>query len=151
MILLNISKRRMMDRLKEYVFRNKAVVITIACAAVAVAGTAITFVLVSQNSSQVNSEQLQQVVEDETKKLEEEIGELTTLPEETPILMTVSDKSLLTDEIFKDAEDGDKVLVYESAGVMVVYRESTNEIIATGKVRAGAADEDNSTPIGVEE
>lgn len=137
-----------------HIFQNRTTIITIACAAVAIAGLVVVLVLVSRNFSQSNgsSEQLQQVVEEQTGKLTEEVGEIMTLPEGTPVLMTISDKSQLTDEIFKDAENGDKILVYEDAGVLVVYRESTKEIIATGKVKSGSIENnDSNLPKGVEE
>lgn len=141
----------MPSRLKMFVRSNKVILLIIAGVLI-VAGAIITVVLVTQNSNMSQtSEQLQQSVEEETESLETQVGDLMTLPEETPILMTVSDKSQLTDEIFKNAEDGDKVLVYENAGIMVVYRESTKEIIAQGKVKTGSFGDEDVLPTGVAE
>jgi hypothetical protein len=72
------------------------------------------------------------VAEKETKSLVNEIKKLTPLPEdETPVLATVSDKTKLSDKpFFKDAENGDKLLVYNKAMKAVLYRPSTKQIIA---------------------
>lgn len=59
------------------------------------------------------------------------VGKLMQLPaNETPTLATVLDKSALQDQdFFKNAENGDKVLVYEQAKKAILYRPDTNRII----------------------
>jgi|GEM_PF-5864087 len=101
-------------------------------------------------NQQDSSEQLQEYVESETASLIEKISEQIKLPNETPVLMIVSDASLIEDEAFKHAQDGDKVLRFEEAGIFVIYRESTGEIITKGKTNSGPADS-NVAPTGVAE
>lgn len=116
------------------------------------AGAIIAVLLISQQPNPTqNSEQIQEVVEEDTKKLTTDVSQLMTLPDETPVLMTVTDKTLLQDEIFKNAENGDRVMIYQEAGVMVIYRERTNEIIASGTVSTGSIEESNIIPTGVAE
>ncbi len=72
----------------------------------------------------------------ETERLVKEIGEVMVLPEEeTPTLATVQDKSKLQDQdFFKNAENGDKVLVYMTAKKAILYRPSTKKIIEVSPV-----------------
>ncbi|MBA3723699.1 MAG: hypothetical protein H0W89_02260 [Candidatus Levybacteria bacterium] len=61
-------------------------------------------------------------------------SELIELPkDEEPVIATVDDKTQLGDqEFFTKAANGDKVIVYPKAGLAVLYRPSTNKIIASG-------------------
>jgi len=139
-----------MDKLKVFIANNKKVLLVLLGALLA-ALLIVGIVLFAQSGSQQqNSEEIQQIVEEKTNNLESEVGDLMTLPDETPILSIINDKSLLRGDIYKNAENGDQVLIYENSGIIVVYRESTKEIIASGKVNVGPA-EDEDIPAGVEE
>lgn len=61
-----------------------------------------------------------------------EVGKLAELPQgETPTMATVTNKEALKNQtFFKDAEIGDKVLIYKIAKRAFLYRPSTNKIIA---------------------
>lgn len=139
-------------RIKEFFINNKKTVLIVA-GCVVVVGIVVALVLIFRNPSQnISSEQLQQSVEQETGELTTNVGEKMTLPtDETPIISTVEDKTQLEGEIFKDAENGDKVLIYQEAGLMVVYRESTKEIIATGSVKTGSIEDNSDVPAGVDQ
>jgi len=87
---------------------------------------------------------------EQAKKEAEEIvgklGEIVLLPQgEMPTLSTITDKSELTEnrDFFKDAENGDKVLVYQQARKAFLYRPSTNRLINLAPVNLN----DNSTEI----
>jgi hypothetical protein len=68
-----------------------------------------------------------------------EIGKSLALPQETPTLATVSDASRLqSQEFFKEAKDGDKVLIFPKAGRALLYRPSTHKIIEYSKVNLGS-------------
>ena len=66
------------------------------------------------------------------KALTDTVGELITLPtDEEPAIATVSDKNQLGNQVFfANAENGDKVLIYQRSKKVILYRPSTGKIIA---------------------
>jgi hypothetical protein len=74
--------------------------------------------------------------QNQTQQLIGKVGRLVDLPSgETPTLATVNDASKLKNQVFfADAQNGDKVLIYNHAGKAVLYRPSTNKIIEYSKV-----------------
>jgi Flp pilus assembly protein CpaB len=64
------------------------------------------------------------------------IKQLTVLPSEEPVLFTVNDAALLKSQqaFFKDSENGDVLLVFQTSGKALIYRESTNKIVNSGPV-----------------
>lgn len=81
--------------------------------------------------------------EEEVKILTSKIGKLIELPTgETPTVATVSDKTKLLDQpFFKNAQNGDKVLIYSKTAKAILYRPSINKIIEVAPVNLG------STPV----
>jgi hypothetical protein len=81
------------------------------------------------------------VVQEETKTLTDKIGLLMVLPKsETPTVATVLDIKKLKDQpFFKNAKNGDKVLVYMTAKKAILYRPADNKIIEVAPVFTGAA------------
>ena len=67
----------------------------------------------------------------ETQQLVNEVGKLVQLPQgETPTIATVNNATKLQNQaFFKDAQNGDKVLIYSKSGKAVLYRPSTNKVI----------------------
>lgn len=68
----------------------------------------------------------------EINRIVEKVGTLMLLPTgEVPQVALVQDAAKLkeTEDFFKDAEDGDKVLVYAQARKAIIYRESSHQII----------------------
>lgn len=67
----------------------------------------------------------------ELTQLTKEISKYILLPDDaTPTLATVTEKEKLqTQEFFKNAENGDKVLIYVSEGKAILYRPSIKKII----------------------
>jgi len=54
-----------------------------------------------------------------------------------PVLATVTDKDQLGSEnLFADAENGDKVIIYNQARKVILYRPSTNKIINVATINA---------------
>lgn len=71
------------------------------------------------------------IAKDKETELIDKVGKLVLLPsDETPSIATVADKEKLKDqEFFKDAENGDQLLIYTTAQQAILYRESTNKIV----------------------
>ncbi len=53
---------------------------------------------------------------------------------EDPALATITDASKLQTPFLKQAHNGDKLLIYEKSGLVVIYRPSIDRIIGTGPV-----------------
>ncbi|HRJ91413.1 MAG TPA: hypothetical protein PLU21_04375 [Candidatus Saccharibacteria bacterium] len=53
---------------------------------------------------------------------------------EKPALATVTDTTKLNTEFLKQAENGDKLLIYEKAKLVVVYRPSIDKIVTAGPI-----------------
>lgn len=69
------------------------------------------------------------------------VSKLMALPtDETPTIATVTDISVVKDQpFFANAQNGDKVLIYQNAGKAILYRESENKIIEVGAVNFNQA------------
>ena len=76
------------------------------------------------------------ITKQETAWVLERVNKLIDLPQdETPTVATVLDKDKLKDqEFFKNAQNGDKLIVYMKAKKAVLYRSSTNKIIEVAPV-----------------
>lgn len=75
-------------------------------------------------------------VQADTKALVDRVGKLMELPTgETPTIATIQDKDKLKDQpFFKDAQNGDKILIYAQAKKAIIFRESNNKIINVGPI-----------------
>lgn len=81
---------------------------------------------------QQSTSQDEKVVDD---SLVAKIGNLIELPDEEPTIATVSDVTQLKDqEFFANAQNGDKVLIFQKSGKAILYRPSTEKIIEVGPV-----------------
>lgn len=67
----------------------------------------------------------------EIRALAKKIGAVIALPqEETPTLATVTNKDKLDNQpFFQKAQNGDKILIYSTAGQVVLYRPATGKVI----------------------
>lgn len=84
---------------------------------------------------------IQQAVQSEVKKLVEEIGRLISLPEgEDPTIATITDIDKLKDQaFFKDAKNGDKVIIYTQAKKAILYDPIAKKIIDAAPLNIGSA------------
>lgn len=74
----------------------------------------------------------------EVKQLLSEVGKLMVLPKESPTVATVSDINKLKGQIFfKQARNGDKVLIFPKEREAILYRPSLGKIIAVSTVTIG--------------
>ncbi len=93
----------------------------------------------------------------EITEIIEVISQLMDLPEdETPTLATVSDKEKLKDQqFFAKAENGDKVLMYNTSLKAILYRPSTKRVIEVAPIyvdeNEGAVTEVNNEALGSSE
>ncbi len=76
----------------------------------------------------------------QTKELILEIGKLINLPREDATVATVTDKERLKDQpFFKDAENGDRVLIYSKSRKAILYRPSIHKIIEVSSLAIGTS------------
>lgn len=76
-----------------------------------------------------------QVSQQNAIDLKNRVAKLITVPDEVPTIATVNDASKLKSQtFFKDAQDGDKVLIFTQAKEAMIYRESTNKLINVGPI-----------------
>lgn len=77
-----------------------------------------------------------EISDEQVRDLVFEVGKIIQLPEgETPAIATVSDlEQLKEQDYFRNAQVGDKVLIYESIKRAYLYRPGVNKIIEVGKV-----------------
>lgn len=75
-------------------------------------------------------------VEKQTKQLTDQVGKLILLPtDEQPTIATVTDASKLKDQsFFKNAKNGDKVLIYVKAKKAILYDPAKNVIVDVAPV-----------------
>lgn len=78
---------------------------------------------------------------DEVARFVKEVGEFVDLPkDETPTLATVSDVSKLSSQpFFKNAQNGDVVLVYNNAKKAILYRPSAKKVIDITTININAS------------
>jgi hypothetical protein len=76
----------------------------------------------------------QKVVESEMQKIVSKVSKLILLPEETPQIVVVQDVDKLRplQPFFKDADNGDYVLVYQN--IALIYSSTKNKLINVGPV-----------------
>ncbi|MDR2524452.1 MAG: hypothetical protein LBC95_02870 [Candidatus Nomurabacteria bacterium] len=71
----------------------------------------------------------------DAKRLRDRVSKIQQVPDETPTLATVQDADKLREqEFFKDASNGDKVLIFTEAKKAIIYRESDNRVINSGPI-----------------
>lgn len=74
----------------------------------------------------------------------EKVSRHYKLPEsEEPALATVTDKSKISTPFLNSAENGDKLLIYQDAKKIIIYRPSIDRIIDTGPVSIAPLEQTN--------
>lgn len=112
-------------------------VVTSILVVLALAGFAAAGYMYAQYDTLKNDPQASQKAQaDKTNALKEKIGKLISVPkDETPTLATVTDKTKLKDQpFFKDAENGDVILIFPQAKKAIIYREKDNKLINVGPI-----------------
>jgi hypothetical protein len=73
----------------------------------------------------------------ELTALTNKVGKLIVLPQgEDPVIATVKDAQALAkdSEFYKDAQNGDKLFIYQKARKAIIYRESQNILVNVGPI-----------------
>lgn len=88
----------------------------------------------------------------EIDSVTQKVKKLIELPsKEKPTLATVTDKKKLADQpFFKNAENGDKILIFAESKKAIIYRPSEDKIINVGPI-AITADETTTSTVPEEE
>ncbi len=75
----------------------------------------------------------------EATELVAKVSKLVVLPEEVPTVATVSDTEALKDQaFFKNAKQGDKVLIYAQAKKAILYSVELNKILEVAPLNIGS-------------
>ena len=84
----------------------------------------------------------------EVDKLTTDVGKLIALPsDEKPTVATVSDAEKVKEQpFFKNAKNGDKVLIYTNAKKAILFRPSENRVIEVGAVNINQQPQVSATP-----
>ncbi|MES2985507.1 MAG: hypothetical protein V4686_00070 [Patescibacteria group bacterium] len=93
---------------------------------------------------------LQEQAQKELTTIVENVGKIMIIPsDETPQVAIIQDVDSLkkAQDFFKDAQNGDKILVYTKARKAIIYRDTTNQIVNVALNIGPVTDETNSAPI----
>lgn len=84
----------------------------------------------------------------QTQQIVASLQRTVDVPDETPSVLTVVDKSKLKDsQIAEKAENGDKILLFQKAGEVYIYRPSTDKLINILNI-TNSASQPASSPAG---
>lgn len=86
--------------------------------------------------------------EADVKSLLKEIGTFMVLPDETPTVATITDSEKITSQpFFKNAQNGDRVIIFANAKKAILYRPSDKRIIDVGAISVNnKPQEEQNTP-----
>lgn len=115
------------------IMKNKNIIYAVVALVVIVGGY---FGIMKYRAMQNTPEAQSAKLTEQKNNIIAKIKALTVLPEEEPVLFTVNDANLLKSQqaFFKDAQNGDVLLVFQKDGKALIYRESTNVIVNAGPV-----------------
>ncbi len=76
----------------------------------------------------------------DVQQITNQVSKFMDLPSEAPTLATVNDVSKLKgQEFFKNAQNGDKVLIFSNSGRALLYRPSSKHVVEYAKVDLNAS------------
>jgi hypothetical protein len=126
--------------------RSLLTVIIVILVVIAAVGSSIYFYTKYQNAKNVLGNSTKVQVEESTSLINK-IGKLIELPkDENPRIATVSDITKLKgDSFFKNAKNGDKILIYVKAKKAILYDPVSNKIVNVQAITLGPAEADTAT------
>jgi len=93
-----------------------------------------------------NPDHASQQAKADAAALKDKVAKLMQLPEEEATVATVQDAEKLSgQEFFKDAQNGDKVLIFTAAKKAIIYRPDSNKIINSGPIVINSVNSDGIT------
>lgn len=124
---------------KSYEFKQKYLLWILILIIIGVSGISIYF----YNRYRLAIQDSQKTVQAETDKLLAQISKIALLPnEEMPTIATVSDPDKLKNQpFFREAQKGDKVLIYTNAKKAFIYRPGINKVISIAPLIMGGSSE----------
>jgi cytoskeletal protein RodZ len=116
--------------------QKKLLLIVLAIIIIAGASSYLTFSYIKTNPEPFGLLKGPSIIKSEEKALVAEISKSLTLPkDEEPTVATVTDPEKLSSQFFfKDAQKGDKLLIYQNAKKVILYRPSENRVVEVGMV-----------------
>lgn len=118
---------------RQKLMKNKALLIGIFFVVIIIMGALATYLSITvkkdtSKGGELNSQEVQGLIK--------EVGEKIMIPEgETPTIATVTDKTKLEGQpFFRNAENGDKVMIFGSTQQAILYRPFINKIIAVAPI-----------------
>ena len=134
-----MNERQRSDARGEMKKSNKVLWIITIVIALAGISTAVFLYMENQRiktDPSVLTEATKKAADEEARSLKAKVAKLMQLPsDEDPVVATVSDKEKLKDQpFFKEAENGDRILIFTEAKKAVIYREKDNRLINVGPI-----------------
>lgn len=124
-----------------------AVIVVVALALLAGGAYAYKYIQ-DQNAKIERLSDPQQAAKDEATRVKDLVAQLADVPaDESPTVATVNDASKLQSQaFFKNAKNGDKVLIFTKAKKAYLYRPSTNKLIEVAPINIGDSQKQSETP-----
>ena len=80
-------------------------------------------------------------------RIQQAVAQMYLVPNETPTVAQIKDKSKLgNQEFFKNAHNGDYLLLYKNNKLALVYRESVKKLVNVGPLAVDAGSERKDAP-----
>lgn len=118
--------------------KKKLILIILAVLAVAALAAVIVFQQIKLSSNLTD--------EQAAKNTQEKVAKIMLLPEEDALVSDITDIAQISEQpFFSKAENGDKVLIFVQSAKIVVYRESTNQIVNAGPLIDDRTTEESTT------
>lgn len=131
-IVAEIEPEKVKKSMFKKIFSNKPVLIGgfVVLLIVIVAGViyAVSYFAEDAKTTKPSTQEVQQLID--------EVGNIVVLPQgETPTVATVTDvEKLASQPFFKDAQNGDKVIIFGNAKEAILYRPSIKKVIAMSPI-----------------
>lgn len=98
--------------------------------------TSITFSQIRKKQNEFKTVNDPEKAEKVSQTLKETVGKIYVLPNESPKVATVVDKALLPDgQFYSNAQEGDKILIFEESRKIILYRPSINKVVDVGELQ----------------
>lgn len=132
-------------RRKNRTVKRLAIVVLIAALAVGLAVFAYKYDQANKEAKRLSDPKA--AAEKQVTDLITDVSKLVELPTgETPTIATVTDKTKLNSQaFFKNARNGDKVLIYTQAKRAVLYRPSSKKVIEVAPLNIGSSNDTEGT------